>query len=165
MIKIPPHIYSQYFQTNNNMNVSLQLHQYDENNIFFCDPIKNNIMIDGTFIRILYSSPIFTLNGIYLLLKITNIHVEKYYNKYKYMFDIHSHAEIIEKVKQIEIDILKKIPTNKTPQYKINEQLRNGNVKIIADKIDKVNNLLLKISGIWETDTEYGITYKFMNVK
>ena len=81
------------------------------------------------------------------------------------MFDVNTHSEIIEKVKQIEIDILKKIPTNKIPQFKINEQLRNGNVKIIADKIDKVNNLLLKISGIWETETEYGITYKFMNIK
>jgi len=99
------------------------------------------------------------------LLKINNIHVEKYYNKYKYIFDVHTHSEIIERVKQIEIDILNKFDLDKIPQYKIYDQLRNGNVKIIADKMEKCNNLLLKISGIWETDTEYGITYKFMNAK
>jgi hypothetical protein len=162
MIKIPNYMHSQIFK-NRNMNLSLQLNQFDEDYLFFCEPIKNNIMTDGKFIRILYSSDLFTLNGIYLLLKINNIYIERYYNKYKYIFDIHSHAEIIEQVKKIENDILNKIDNNKKPQHKIYEQLCNGNVKIISDKIEKCNNLLLKISGIWETETEYGITYKFMN--
>jgi hypothetical protein len=164
MLKMPNYVYSSYFQTKN-INITLKLNQFEDDCIFFCDPIKNNIMSDGNFIRILYSSELFTLNGIYLLLKINNIHVEKYYNKFKYIFDIHAHTEIIEKVRQIEFDILNKMDLNKKPQYKIYEQLQNGNVKIIADKMEKCNNLLLKISGIWETETEYGITYKFMNAK
>lgn len=164
MLKMPNYLYSSYYQTNN-INITLKLNQFEDDYIFFCEPIKNNIMSDGNFIRILYSSELFTLNGIYLLLKINNIHVEKYYNKYKYIFDINAHAEIIEKVKQIEFDILNKFDLDKIPQYKIYDQLRNGNVKIIADKMERCNNLLLKISGIWETETEYGITYKFMNAK
>ena len=48
------------------MNIVKNIEQYDENNVYFFDPIKNNIMNDGTFIRILYSTENFMLNGIYL---------------------------------------------------------------------------------------------------
>ena len=50
------------------MNIVKRIDQYDENNCFFCEPIKNNVMNDGNFIRIIYSTHNFTLNGIYLLL-------------------------------------------------------------------------------------------------
>ena len=49
------------------MNIVINMNQYDENNIFFCEPIKNNIMNDGTFIRIIYSTNNIVLNGIYIL--------------------------------------------------------------------------------------------------
>lgn len=163
MIKSSNYINHQ-FNKSNNINITLQLQQFEEDYLFFCEPIKNNIMTEGNFIRILYSSDLFTLNGIYLLLKINNIHIEKYYNKFKYIFDTHSHTDIINKVKEIECNILNKLNLGKIPQYKISEQLQNGHVKIIADKIERGNNLILKMSGIWETDTEYGITYKFINV-
>ena len=53
----------------------------------------------------------------------------------------------------------------KIPQYKIYEQLKNGNFKIITDINKMSNNLfMLKISGIWENDTEYGLTYKFIKL-
>ena len=48
------------------MNLVKNIEQYEENNIFFCEPIKNNIMNDGRFIRILYSNNILVLNGIYI---------------------------------------------------------------------------------------------------
>ena len=50
------------------MNLVKNMNQYDENNIFFCEPIKNNIMNDGTLIRILYSTHNILLNGICILL-------------------------------------------------------------------------------------------------
>ena len=31
------------------MNIVKNINQYDENNIYFSDPIKNNVMIDGFF--------------------------------------------------------------------------------------------------------------------
>ena len=46
------------------MNIVKTIDQYDENYVFFCDPIKNNIMNNGNFIRILYSTSLFVLNGI-----------------------------------------------------------------------------------------------------
>ena len=52
------------------MNIALRPDQYDDNCIYFCEPIKNNVMNDGNFIRILYANSIVTLNGIYILIKL-----------------------------------------------------------------------------------------------
>ena len=51
------------------------------------------------------------------------------------------------------------------PKYKIFEQIRNGNIKIFSDNIERNNTMfVLKIAGIWETDTNYGLTYKFLKM-
>jgi hypothetical protein len=149
------------------MNIVKTLDQYDENCIYFCDPIKNNVMNEGNFIRILYSTPTFVLNGVYLLIRLNDIIVEKYYNKYKCIFNVNNHKDVIEGVKTIEDNLLKKINVkNKFAQNKIYEQLKNGNIKIFSDVNPKtyMNTFLLKISGIWETETQYGVTYKFSKI-
>jgi hypothetical protein len=123
-------------------------------------------MNDGNFIRILYSTPLFILNGIYLAVMINQLTVERYFNKYKCAFDIANNMETIHRIKHIEETILSKIKINgKMPQYKVYEQIRNGNIKVFADNIDEVTNkFLLKIAGIWETDYSYGLTYKFVKL-
>jgi hypothetical protein len=148
------------------MNIVKTLEQYNDDFIYFCDPIKNNIMNDGYFIRIIYSTPIFTLNGIYLSININHLTIEKYYNKFKCCFDVVFYKELIDRLQIIEDNIIKKINIRgKIPQYKIYEQLKNGNIKIFSENIDKINNLfLLKIAGIWETDMYYGLTYKFIKL-
>ena len=115
--------------------------------------------------RILYSNNVFVMNGIYLIVSFQNISVEKYYNKYRCNFDINFHKEMIDKIQVIEENILKKVKINKTPVFKIYEQIRNGNIKVFSDLQENIrNNFILKISGIWETDTNYGVTYKFLTV-
>jgi len=148
------------------MNIVKQITQYNNDNIFYCDPIKNNIMNDGLFIRIIYSTSHFSLNGISLLIELNDFFCEKYYNKYKCVFNTTMHNELIEKIKIIEENILKNANLKKKiPQYKIYEQLKNGSFKIITDIHKMTNNLfMLKISGIWENDTEYGLTYKFIKL-
>ena len=146
------------------MNIVKTMEQYNEDCVYFCDPIKNNIMNDGNFIRILYSTPMFILNGIYMSISINQLTIEKYFNKYKCSFDIGTHINIIQRIKIIEENILHKINIKgKIPQYKIYEQIGNGNIKIFADNIDHISNqFLLKIAGIWETEYNYGLTYKFI---
>lgn len=149
------------------MNIVIRFDQYDENCVYFCEPIKNNIMNDGNFIRILYTTSQVVLNGIYILIKLNDILCEKYYNKYKCNFDVYNHNDIIDNLKTIEENILKKINIkDKIPQYKIYEQFKNGNIKIFNDIGNKNNCLfILKISGIWETFSNYGLTYKFVKVE
>ena len=148
------------------MNIVKNIDQYNINHIFFCEPIKNNVMNEGNFIRILYSNNYFVLNGIYLFITLHDITCEKYYNKYKCNFNVSNHKETIDGLKIIEEELLKKIDIrDKIPQYKIYEQFRNGNIKLFNDVGNKSScSFILKISGIWETYSNYGLTYKFMKI-
>ena len=148
------------------MNIIMTTDQYKENYVFFCDPIKNNIMNDGQFIRIVYSTPFAILNGIYMSLNVGHINIEKYYNKFKCSFDLVQHGRTVDKIQQIEENLLQKINIQgKTPKYKIYEQLITGHIKVFSDAHNNMvnfNSILLKIAGIWETEYEYGLTYKFL---
>jgi hypothetical protein len=147
------------------MNIVIKIEQYNNDCIYFCEPIKNNIMNDSNFIRILYSNDIMTLGGIYLLVQINDIFCEKYYNKYKCSFNQNSHTELIENIKKIEENLLHKVDIqNKCPQYKIYELLKNGNIKVFNEISKENTTFILKISGIWETHNSYGLTYKFINI-
>ena len=146
------------------MNLVKSINQYNEDNIYFCEPIKNNVMNEGKFIRILYSTHNLVLNGIYLLVHINEITCDKYYNKYKCNFNTLHNKDIIDNIKTIEENILKKIEIKKIPQLKIYEQLRNGNIKLFNEVNKSFCSFILKISGIWETQFNYGLTYKFIKI-
>ena len=149
------------------MNIVNTLDQINEDYIFFGEPIKNTIMNDGSFIRIMYSTPLFVLNGIYILISISNPYIEKYYNKYKCSFDMSTHKDIIHRLLMLEDCILKKVNIrNKVAVHKLAEQLKNGNIKFFSDSLEKIDtsNYVLKISGVWETTENYGITYKFLKL-
>ena len=55
---------------------------------------------------------------------------------------------------------------NKRASYRIDDQLSSGSIKLFTDNMEKSlgNQYIFKISGIWETGTDYGVTYKFMNI-
>jgi len=149
------------------MNIALNINQFETNNIYFCDPIKNNVVNDGLFIRIIYSTDYFVTNGINLFVQLHDLTIEKFYNKYKCSFNLFNNKNIIENIQQIEENILKNINIkNKIIQKTLGEQLRIGNIKIFSENIDITNNylLVLKISGIWETETHIGLTFKFSKI-
>jgi hypothetical protein len=146
------------------MNLVKSINQYSEDNIYFCEPIKNNVMNEGKFIRILYSTHNLVLNGIYLLVHINDITCDKYYNKYKCNFNTLHNKDIIDNIKTIEENILRKIEIKKIPQLKIYEQLKNGNIKLFNEVNKSFCSFILKISGIWETQFNYGLTYKFIKI-
>jgi hypothetical protein len=149
------------------MNIVKNIEQYNQDYVYFLEPIKNNIMDNGRFIRIIYSTSLFSLNGIYINLNINNISIEKYYNKYKCLFDITQYSYLIEKIRFFEEGLINKIGiSGKIPRFKIYEQFKNGNIKVFSNKsdINISNKFLLKVSGVWETTTEYGLTYKFLMI-
>ena len=145
------------------MNLIKNIEQFNINSVFFCDPIKNNIINNSQFIRIMYSTKFCSLNGVYILIPITYSIIEKYYNKFKCGIDYSRFKEIIDKIILIETNILKKhIINNKQPICKISEQLKLGIIKIFSYAESNNNSFSLKISGIWESESEYGLTYKFI---
>ena len=71
---------------------------------------------------------------------------------------------IIDYIKSIEIEILEKINIERKKKiYKINEQLMTGYIKHLIDN-KYANCFILKISGIWESENEYGLTFKFIEI-
>jgi len=142
-----------------------KIDQYEDHYIHLCDPIKNNIIPDGNFFRIIYSTHDVTLNGIYLEIELKNVMCEKCYNKYKYSFNVTAHNALIAKIKNIEESLLNKIKFNKKPCFKIYEQFSSGNIKLFAESQSNINmRIVLKMSGIWENEQNYGLTYKFIHV-
>jgi len=137
--------------------------QYDSDYVYFSNSMKNSIMKNGNFIKILYFTPLLRLNGIYLKINITNyLNINTYRSDYN--FNPFLYRELIEKIKNIEIDILRRSNIiNKIPEYDLYNKLMSGNIKIMTDTIeDKFDNFIIKISGIWENEYKYGLNYKFI---
>ena len=148
------------------MYIVFTLEEFDINNIFFLERVKNTVMDNSNFSRVIYSNEIFSLNGIFVKFNIKLYNIEKSFNKYKCFFDIKTHNDVVVKISNIEQHIMNRYKfEHKTPIYRITDQLSNGFLKIFNEiNLKEQNEFILKIYGIWETDTEYGLTYKFINV-
>ena len=146
------------------LKLATNLSQFNSDFVFLYEPTKNVVIKNSHFIRIIYSSPLFTLNGIFIKLNINCYSIEHHYSKYKCSYDANYYKDVITTIAQIERDVLSKCKiVDKTPQHKIYEQLTSGYIKVFSDNLTKPsNNFILKISGIWETESQYGLTYKFI---
>jgi hypothetical protein len=148
------------------MYIVLELDELNINNVFYQEKVKNTVMDNSDFLRVIYSNELFMLNGIFVKFNLNLQSVEKSFNKYKCLFDIKLHTDIILQICNMEKKIMERYClSNKTPVYRISEQLTNGFLKIFneADCLEK-NEFILKIYGIWENECDYGLTYKFINI-
>ncbi len=141
------------------MNIVINMNEFSLKNIFFNEAIKNTVINDSSFIRILYSNKEFTLNGIYIKLDfIKTIN----YNKF---FENSNNLTIIKYIENLETYILNSYNKNKEHNYKIHEQITYLSSKICNSSSNKsIFSYIFKISGIWETNTVIGITYKFIDI-
>lgn len=120
------------------MNLVLDNNNYNINNIYYYDAVKNTVMDDSKFVRIIYSDNNIILNGIYLKLEVDKIMQDNNY------------------IEKLESEILRKYNNKKLVSNKLNDQIQYY-IKKYTNAI-----LILKISGIWETDTMIGLTYKLI---
>jgi hypothetical protein len=139
---------------------------FNSNYIFFNEPIQNTIINESRFIRILYSTPNIIFNGINILLPIVVDSVDKQYNKNIIYYNIEKNIETINIIKNIEQTILKKYGSHKISAHNLSSQVDMGVLKLFSDTYDKKKNIdiILKVSGLWEDASSYGITYKFFSI-
>ena len=146
---------------------------FNKNFLMLSEKTKNNIMNDGYFYRLYYSDEYGTSKGLFLGFELQQVSIEKYFNKLKCGFNTNGNSNIIGFIKAIEKSILDIIPEKqgKYPTYRIEEQLQNGFIKIFYNtnqntptKYTSVK-LLLKISGIWTSAKEYGVTFRFFFIR
>jgi len=164
----------------------LTLQQIDLNHVYFAESIPNTILYGGHFKRIMYSSPHFGLNGITLTFDLKHVRVnriaacveqrpslEKHAHladKVKVAFDLradqadHSNRDICMMLSDIEYGILHRIASNKEKVLKLTGALQHGVLKVVLKTegnthISTHMKCIIKISGVWETDTQIGLTY------
>jgi len=150
------------------MNILVDNHNIYNFNPFICEPFKNNIIQDGFFRRILFSNDILITNNICINIPLKSIKIKKWYNKHKCVFDS---VDTLNSATDYEKYLLSKLLyLGKIPNYTLFDQLCSNNLKVTLLKNITINdgeikeventNLVIKISGIWETESDYGITIK-----
>jgi len=150
------------------MNIIIEKNDFKSDYVFFQNSVKNIIIQEGNFTRIVYSNSLFILNSIIITIDLHITHFEKYFNKYKYFFDCQNEdtKRELEKISEIEKQILDRIPfPGKKPIYRISQQLSFGNIKFYTDSIQHNSDqkIYIKLSGVWESEYEYGISFKIID--
>jgi len=131
--------------------------------------------MDGLFSKIIYSNEVFSLNCIYLYLpfEIQGIERQGSKNVAKLLVDSSNNNLLIQELTKIEtriIEYFKQTNSNKSNKIaivSIQKQLSGGVIKLYKDYSTNreepvVPKFLLKISGVWETNTEIGLTFKII---
>lgn len=166
------------------------LEKIDYNNIIICDPIKNSIIDYSSFYKIIYSNSFISYNGVFTLFKVNNVTI----NKDKVFFNNNNNNEtnnenniVFNNLKHIEDYITKLCNKSKIKKinYKLKDFLNNNYFKFVNnDDINKFNNFnnlkllsnsnsnsnsdyhyfILKISGLWETKENIGMTFKIIKI-
>ena len=167
------------------MNVIIPSEIFNINNIYFQDPIKNNIFDNSNFIKIIYSNNVLTLNCVVIEFNLYLLNRDILYNKHKYSYNVNLNFDTIITLYAIEKNILSKLShLNKRPVHRLYDFLSSGHIKVFHEKNDMNNNTIktkknndenknmldilhsfgVKISGVWENNVEYGLTYKFIKL-
>ena len=136
----------------------------NEQSVYLLNPVKNRILKNSFFIKLLFSNENVTINGIYIDVELIDSKIETMFSKHRCYFLVEKNKAFIEKCKNIENMILKKYKTSKSKSLVIYNQLLKGYIMLSNCYPICKNNFILKISGIWESETEYGLSFKFINI-
>jgi hypothetical protein len=128
------------------MNICIPYNIINHKNIYFHDPIKNTVINNSHFIRILYSNKYIISSGLHILYSY-NEFCDELYNNFIYNNN------------KLEKSILNLYNSNIKHFYKLEELLNLYYYKL---KENKKNKFILKISGIWENNYGIGITSKII---
>lgn len=154
------------------MNIILDNTNFQLGYMYFLQP-KQNIIMDGTFSKIIYSNECFSLNSVYLCMPLEIQCVERSGNKHiaRLSVDSSNNSVFIQELSKIEtriIEYYKQTHPNKGSKnsvVSIYKQLMSGIIKLYNARKDGdavLPEFILKISGIWESQTDIGLTYKII---
>jgi|UniRef100_A0A6C0IJV4 hypothetical protein len=157
------------------MNIALKTNQYSIHNTYLLEK-KNNVIVEGTFSKIVFSNQFFTMNGIYFYLTLREFEQKHHLNGLFLQFHPYQEQNLrmIQELVRIEYNILDYYRRQNHCKKKISnilsKQLYSGCMKIYRDLkkhakpitgVDN-NHYVIKISGIWETIDEVGLAIKLV---
>ena len=140
------------------------LNDYNLKHIYYSNKLNNKIIHNSSFQILFFSNNMFSTQGIFFKINFINVNVIKYYKKYKCFFERKSNERIIKDIERLEYNILQKNNSTKKKNLKLKTQINKGYFKTHnSEKIDEKKSkcYILKISGVWTTETEIGLTYRF----
>ena len=70
--------------------------------------------------------------------------------------------EQIQRIEENILNLYNKNIYNKKPVYKLTNQILRGIIKLSNESTNS-NLFIIKIIGIWESNREYGLTYRITN--
>jgi hypothetical protein len=148
------------------MNIILNLNNINSYNVCFLEP-KKNIIMDGLFTKMNFLNDYLTMNGIFIIFPIDQYSIENNEKKYYLKFKHTSNMRTVQEFSKLENNLLELYNTNHNKNKKksllLSKQLYNGYIKIYKENVHIIHDklqLVMKISGIWENNTEIGLTYK-----
>ena len=148
------------------MNAVMKLNDFNKDNIYLLDPIKNFVLDEAWFYKLIYSTNVVTLSNIIFNIKMYNVLLYKSNNKYRLTFEKNdNNINVFKILNNIEKDILDKLNLEGNPTIDMINILTTRHLKLYSkndlnDKFKEID-IKVKISGIWKTYNNYGITYKF----
>lgn len=153
------------------MNVVLDIADVHKRNLYYCEPVTNTVMDDSVFVRTGYTDELITLKGVYIHCPFSINKVDKYYHKYKYIFDYNQNMDLIDRLINIEKMVIECHNVNNlVPVYKLRDQLLSLHIRVFENDESSTPtsesgdyNFTLKISGIWQTGNSCGLTFKFFS--
>jgi hypothetical protein len=147
-------------------------------NLRFLDK-KRNLIMEGDFVKLVYSDECTAINSLFFVspLKFKQAAVVQDAEKSTIWFapyDPHNQT-IIQRLIRYEQVLLEEYQSqmmcNKNPMHLLKNQLLSGTTKLYRHRRSVTDaaaaprttcEILVKISGVWESNENFGITYKFM---
>ena len=141
--------------------------------IIINEAVKNSVLQYNNFYKLIYSTNIVVLTSIFIIFELTHVSIENdsiTFNKSTNNFDIFN------KLITLEEYLLKLLNSSKSKLYKFKEIYDNKTFRFVFNDTNETleNNIntlpiknyqiVLKISGLWESKEAIGLTYKFILV-
>ena len=155
------------------MNFIINMNHFQIENLHLFEK-KKNIVIDGIFTKMIYSDKLLSMNGIYLSFPLElNLNQNTYNNKNVFFYSYtRNNDNYIKELSNIETNIINYYKyfynVNKENSMVLKKQLQSGFFKLYREQTNEKKNgnvkFVLKISGIWETKNEIGITFKLLEM-
>ena len=152
------------------MNIALSINQITSQNIGLLESKTNIVMEQGKFTKINFLEESFTMNGLYIIFPIPNYTIDCLHNRknMKFHYNISQNIGYAKELMLLESRLLDFYISNKQKDFHKNlllkKQIESGFMKIYKENshvsVDSTIVYILKISGIWESNGEIGITYK-----
>ncbi len=145
------------------MNIYYSFNDIKTDKIVFHKPIPNKFSNYTKFYKIIYNTKLFTLNSLLLYLDVDYSFMT--YDNDKYKLSLNYSDDSLSRIKQIEEEILNRlnIHTNKSIILTLYNTILHNMVIYVNDIKDIKDNkvrIYIRVSGIWETDTNIGLTIK-----